>query len=416
MPNQREVDRERVVSKQPGGGFTWLWIAFFLQGMTPGFWMPALTNILVARGLSAWVTLAFMVPPLCALVSPLIGGALADQRFAANRILAWSSFLGAGALLLAFATLDAGWNPWWFVCLLGCYSIFSGPSWGLLTTISLTHLADGERTFPLVRLGATLGWISAGLTTSFVLQADTSPVAGYASAAVRMMGGAVAFLLPHTPPLGVGKSWKSRIGLDAFSLLRQRDHCVFFVVTALFSIPLTAFYIYAPELLKVLGDARPTATMTIAQLTEIVAMLLVGTVMLRYSVKTVLSWALGLSVLRFAMSAWAGWSGSVGWHIAGIALHGMCYTFYFITAQVFMDRRVEPGMRGQAQGLLALVTTGLGPLLGAIFCGWLRSRLVGDGLEGWGVFWGMLSAMIAGCLVLFTLFYQGLGKPGRQGS
>jgi nucleoside transporter len=353
------------------------------------------------------------VPPLCALAAPLVGGALADQRVSANRLFVWTSFLGAGALWAAFAALHAGWNPWWFVCLLGLYTIFSGPSWGLLTTIALTHLPNGERSFPLVRLGATIGWILAGLITSYVLRADTSPVAGYASTITRVLGGVVAFMLPHTPPLGSGKSWKSRLGLDAFSLLKQRDHCVFFLVTALFSIPLAAFYIYGPELLKVLGGKRPTATMAIAQITEIMAMLLLGSVMVRYSVKTVLAWALGLSALRFGMSAYSGQSGLIGWHIGGIALHGMCYTFYFITAQVFLDRRVEPGMRGQAQGLLMLVSSGVGPLLGALVCGWLRLHLVGDGLAGWMSFWAVLAAMIAGCFLIFSLLYQGLGKPPR---
>jgi nucleoside transporter len=378
--------------------------------MTPGFWMPALTNILKARGLGDWVAMVFVVPPLCALVSPLIGGALADQRVAANRLFAWASVIGSAALLGAFVSLDAGWNPWWFVGLLGVYSLFSGPAWGLLTTISLTHLEHGERSFPLARLGATLGWMAAGLITSYVLRADTSPTAGYASAAARMLCGLLAFMLPHTPPLGRGTSWQSRLGLDAFTLMKHRDHCVFFVVTALFSIPLAAFYMYAPELLKVLGDQRSTATMTIAQLTEIAAMLLVGSVMLRYRVKTVLLWALGLSALRFGMSAYAGATGSIGWHIGGIALHGMCYTFYFITAQVFMDRRVDPGLKGQAQGLLALVTGGLGPLVGAVVCGALRNHFVTDDGQGWMEFWGILSAMIAACFVIFALFYQGLGK------
>lgn len=405
------MERER--EKPSGNVFGWLWLVFFLQGMTPGFWTPALTNILTARGLGGWVTLAFVVPPLCALVSPLVGGALADQRIAANRLFAWSSFLASGALLAAFASLQAGWHPWWFVSLLGMYSLFSGPLWGLLATIALSHLGNGERTFPLVRVGATLGWVAAGLMTSFVFHADTSPVAGYASAATRFASGALAFLLPHTPPLGSGNSWRSRLGLDAFQLLRQSDHRVFFGVTALFSIPLAAFYIYAPELLRVLGDARPTATMAIAQITETVAMLVVGSVMLRYSVKTVLLWALGLSVLRFGLSAMAGATGEVGWHIGGIALHGMCYTFYFITAQVFMDRRVDPGMRGQAQGLLTLVTNGLGPLVGAVVCGALRHRLVGEGMDGWADFWAVLAGMIAVCFVIFAICYRGLGKPKR---
>lgn len=402
------------VENQPRTVFRWLWIVFFLHGMTPGFWLPALSNILNAHGLSGWVTLVFVIPPLCSLVSPLVGGALADQRIAAERLFAWSSLLGAVALLAAFAALKANWNPWWFVSLLGLFSLFSGPSWGLLATISLTHLPNGERMFPLVRLGATFGWIGAGILTSYVLQADTSANVGYASAACRALGGLVAFKLPSTPPLGMAKSWKSRIGLDAFVLLTQRDHAVFYLVTTLFSIPLAAFYMLGPELLKVLGDPHPTATMSIAQLTEIAAMLLIGSVMVRYSVKAILLWALGLSALRFGMSAYAGESGLILWHIGGIALHGMCYTFYFITAQVFMDRRVEPGMRSQAQGLFSLVTGGIGPLLGAVVCGSLRTRLVGEGLAGWGEFWSILTAMIVVCFLIFAFFYQGAGNLTRE--
>jgi nucleoside transporter len=378
--------------------------------MTPGFWLPALTNILEAKGLGSWVALVFVVQPVCALMSPLIGGALADQRVAADRLFVWASFLAAVALLAAFASLDVGWSPWWFVALLGIYSIFSGPSWGLLTTIALTRLPHGERQFPLFRVGATLGWMLAGVVTSYVLRADTSVVAGYASAATRVVAGAAAFMLPHTPPLGRATSWRSRFGFDAFSLMKQRDHCVFFVVTALFSIPLTAFYMYAPELLKQLGDSRSTATMTIAQISEIVAMLLVGTVMVRFRLKVVLLWALGFSVVRFGMSAYAGHTGLIHWHIGGIALHGVCYTFYFITAQVFLDRRVDPGLRGQAQGLLALVTSGIGPLVGAVVCGGLRNHYVTADGQGWMEFWAMLAAMIAVCFLIFVVCYRGLGK------
>ena len=378
--------------------------------MTPGFWMPALTNILNAQGLGNWVAIAFVVPPLCALISPLVGGALADQRVAADRLFAWTSFLAAGALLAAFSALHAGWGPLWFVILLGVYAIFSGPSWGLLTTISLTHLPDGERQFPLVRLGATLGWMAAGGITSFVLHADTSPIAGYGSAVTRLLCGLAAFMLPFTPPLGIASSWQSRLGLNAFSLMTHRDHRVFFGVTALYSIPLAAFYMYGPELLSVLGDRHATATMTLAQITEIMAMLLVGSVMTRFRIKSVLLWALGLSVLRFGMSAYAGSSGQIEWHIAGIILHGMCFTFYFITAQVFLDRRVAPGLRGQAQGLLTMITSGIGPLVGAIFCGALRTRYVSEDGRGWEYFWGILAAVIALCFAIFAIFYRGLGK------
>lgn len=394
--------------------FTALWVVFFFHGMTPGFWLPALTNILRARGLGDWVPAAFVVPPVCALISPLIGGALADQRFSADRLFAWSSVICSVLLLATFGSLDAGWHPLWFISLLGLYSLFSGPTWGLLATISLTSLSHGEKQFPLVRVGATLGWVVGGLLTSYVMHADTSPSTGYASAAARLIAGLVAFALPHTPPLGAATSLKSRLGLDAFSLMRHRDHCVFFVVTTLFSIPLNAFYMYGPEFLKALGDRHPAGTMTSAQILEVASMLLVGTVMTRFRVKTVLLWALGLSAVRFGMSAYAGVHGQIAWHIGGIALHGVCYTFYFITAQVFLDRRVDPGLKGQAQGLLAMVSGGVGPLLGAVICGLLRNRCVTETGAGWDVFWAVLAAMIGACFVIFALLYRGRGRDPQR--
>jgi MFS family permease len=255
-----------------------------------------------------------------------------------------------------------------------------------------------------------VGWVAGGLTLSYLLQMDTSPAAGYAAAVVRVACGLLAFLLPYTPPLGLGSSWKSSLGMEAFSLMKQRDFCVFFLVTTLFAIPLSAFYMYGPEFLKALGDPHPTGTMTVAQVLEVVSMFLVGVAMVRFRVKTVLLWALGLSVIRYGMSAFAGVTGMIGWHIGGVALHGVCYTFYFITAQVYLDRRVDPGFKGQAQGLLAMTSGGVGPLVGALICGWLRHHCVGTDTYGWSWFWGILAAMIAGCFGVFALFYQGRGK------
>jgi MFS family permease len=388
--------------------FIVLWAVFFFQGMTPGFWVPSLTNILTAQGLSAWVMLVFLVPPLCSMIAPLIGGALADQRVSANGLFVGSSFASAVALGAAFLCLDAGWHPMWFVFFLGLHSLASGPSWGLLATISLTHLAHGESRYPLVRVGATIGWVAGGWVTSYLLKADSSLLAGYASLGSKVMGALVALLLPHTPPLGrLGKTWGERLGLGAFRLLRQRDHAVFFLVTTVFSIPLAALYMYSPEFLKILGDERPTGTMTIAQASEVISMLLLGALMSRFRIKTMLLWALGLCAMRYGMSAVAGWNGNIAWHITGIAFHGVCYTFYFITAQVFLDRRVDPSMKGQAQGLLSMVANGIGPLLGALLCGWLRHTVVQPDGSGWDVFWSILGAIIALCFVVFAICYRG---------
>lgn len=394
-----------------------LWTVYFLQGMTQGFWMPALTNILTARGMAGWVPMAFMVQPLCSLVAPLVGGALADQRVSAERLFGWFSLAATVCLLAAFGSLDLRLHPMWFIAMLGAFSLFSSPTWGLIASISLAHLPQAEKQFPLVRVGATVGWVVAGCLTSYVLAADTSTLAGHVSAASRLLAGVLALGLPLTLPQGAATSWRSRFGFDAFRLFRERDHAVFFIAIAWFSIPITAFYMYAPEFLRVLGDAHPTGTMTIAQVLECFGMLGLGAVLVRFRVKTVLLWAIGLTALRFGMSAWAGVSHHIAWHIAGVGLHGICYALFFVTAQVFLDRRVVVGMRAQAQGLFAMVSGGLGPLAGAWFCAWLRQDLVGPDGQGWGGFWCALAAMVSLCGIWFACSYRGLATSSpRDGS
>ena len=293
-----------MAESQPAKGlFTRLWLLSFFHGMAPGFWIPALTNLLKAEGLASWVPLAFAIPPVCAIFSPLIGGALADERMPAQKVMAWSSFLGAISLLFAFGALDAGWGPVWFIVGLSLYAFSAGPTWGLLATISLTHLGENRRGYPLVRMGATFGWMAAGFLTSYALNADSSPVSGYASAGARVAAGCLALMIPHTPPLGSGKSWKAALGLGAFSPFQKprprrplhRHRLVLHPARCLLHVLPGATW-------KCSATSTPTATMTIAQWVEVAAMVSLGFLMGKCRLKTLLMWGLGLSALRFAMS------------------------------------------------------------------------------------------------------------------
>ncbi|TAF23962.1 MAG: MFS transporter [Verrucomicrobia bacterium] len=388
---------------------------FFMLGMSPGYYIPALSNILVAKGLAAkWAGWAFLAGPVASLVSPLCLGALADNHYPAQKVFGWIGLISAVLLAGAFWTLDHGGSPWWFIGLLTASSIVAAPMWGMLASISMVHLKSGEREFPLVRLGGTLGWMAAGFMTSHVLHADQSAVAGYAAAATRFVGGLVSFFLPHTPPMGSARSLRSLLGLDAFRLLKERDHLVFFSVTVMLSIPLAAFFLHTPLYLQAMGNRTAAATMTIGQISEIGAMLLMPLVMNRFRVKTVLMVALVLSAVRYGFYAVSGICGSMNWLLWGIGLHGMCYTLYFITGQLFLDRRVEPGMRGQAQGLLSLASNGLGSLLGTLIASRLHQFTVLGGQGGWTTYWWVQAACIALTVPVLAFFYQGVAVAKRD--
>ena len=389
---------------------------FFLLGMSPGFYIPALTNLLSAKGLSSdFVQWAWMAGPVAAMLSPVSVGALADNRFEAQKVMGWCGLIGSVLLGAAFVCLERGYSPWLFVGLMFGSAIVSAPTWSMLASISMTHLKSGEREFPLVRLGGTVGWFAAGFATSYVLKADGTVVAGYAAAVVRMIGGFVAFALPSTPPMGRSRSIRALLGFDVFRLLKERDHCVFFVATGLLSIPLTAFYMWTPKHLADLGDTKAAATMALGQISEVFAMLVMASLMTRFRVKTLLTLALVFSVVRYGLFAWSGVVDTRTGLMIGISLHGMCYTFYFITAQLFLDRRVPVGMRSQAQGLISLFSNGIGTLLGTVLVKNLYDHVVIEGTGGWAVYWSILAGVIAAITLVFVLSYVGVAQQRKSG-
>lgn len=385
---------------------------FFLLGLGTGFYVPALTNIMAAAGFeSRFIQWAWLASPVAALLSPLAVGALADHRFSAERVMGWIGMTSAVFLALAFAALDVGLSPWVFVVLFFVAAILAAPQWSLMASLSMAHLREGEREFPLVRLGGTVGWMVAGYAVSFALQADASPVAGYAGAATRFLGGALAFLLPATPPPGTSRSLRVLLGLGAFRLLRERDHAVFFATTTLLSMPLAAFYMWTPRHLADAGAAQPTATMALGQFSEVLGMVLMFSLMRRFRVKTLLLTALVLSAVRYGLFAWSGASGNLAGLTVGISLHGLCYTFFFITAQLFLDRRVPLELRSQAQGLLSLASNGIGMLLGTVAVRLLYDGTVGAESGGWMMFWTVLGVTVAVISVFFALAYVGVKAP-----
>jgi MFS family permease len=394
-------------SKLSRGGSWWIAVSFFLLMTAPGLWLPALPNILKVRGLEWVIPFAFAAGPLASLFSPLFFGSMADQRFSAQKLMGTLSLLGAVFLGLAFASLEWGWGPWAYLGFQILNALIAAPMMALLSTVALTHLKTPEKSFPVYRLWGTLGWILAGVTVS-CLSWDSSPVAGMAAMGVRVMLGVACFMMPDTPPQGVAvarPSWRRSFGLDALVLFREKSMRVFLLTTVFLSVPLAAFYMYTPILLKSLGDQHPAASMSLGQVTEVVALLVLGRLLTKARVRWVLLVAILFALVRYLLFAFGGWTGGLWWVWLGIAMHGPCYTFYYVTGQMLVNRRVDPGMRNQAQALLSSLSGGLGACGGSLFVGWYYSTTM-EMVNGWMFFWLGLATMVLGCALYFVTGYR----------
>jgi MFS family permease len=173
--------------------------------------------------------------------------------------------------------------------------------------------------------------------------------------------------------------------------------------------PIAAFYPYTPPHLRALGIERTTAWMTLGQITEVLTMLLLARLFTNWRLKWIFAAGLGFGVLRYALCALDGRA----WILLGVTLHGCSFTLVLITAQIYLDSRVEPGWRARAQALMTLLTSGLGNLVGYLGNGWwFAVNTRPDGVR-WPVFWTGLSLAMAGVLIYFLIAYRGRRSGGN---
>jgi nucleoside transporter len=385
-------------------------VLFFIQAAAMGIWLVPLGTVLDAHGLHAIKSFAFAASALAAFVSPLIFGAMADRRVSPVKVLRGLALAAAAAMALAAAAIQRGLNQWLVLALILLYSLCAAPMWSICSTIVFARLEDAKKEFGPVRAMATLGWMAGCLLVS-ALNADTSSLAGYSGAAVWLLVAAFTFFLPplEVPPSVENLTWSERFGLDALALLKNRDHRVVFVTIALFSIPLAAFYPYAPTHMRDLGLTRTSAWMSLGQVSEIIAMFSLGALILRWRLKWIFLCGLGFGVLRFAASA----LNTKAWLLLGVAMHGASFTLVFITAQIYLDQRVDAAWRARAQALMTLMCSGVGNFIGYLGAGGWFAACAGTHGTSWPLFWGGLAAAVAAVMVYFLTYHDRDGTRSR---
>ena len=149
-------------------------------------------------------------------------------------------------------------------------------------------------------------------------------------------------------------------------------------------------------------------------------MLIMPLLFVRLGVTWMLAIGMAAWVLRYVLFA-AGAPEAIFWTVAaGILLHGICYDFFFVTGQIYVDKKSTPAIRGQAQGFLVLVTYGVGMFIGAQIAGELFNVFLGDshtlGLERWQDFWFIPAGFALVVLVFFVLTFRDsaqLREPAR---
>jgi nucleoside transporter len=370
---------------------------------------------MAAEGLGDLTHWPYTVNPIAAIVAPFFLGLIADRYFAAQKVFGVLHVLGGAVMLLAPGLIA---SPTAFILALLVYNLCYMPTLGLSNTIAFEHLDDQEKQFPIIRVFGTIGWIVAGLAISFVM----SPLLGttaeatawplYLTGVGSLVLGLFAFTLPNTPPAAAGQpvSVGSIAGVDAFRQLGSRPFYVFLAASLLLCIPLAAYYNFTQLFLGATVFESIAATQSLGQVSEVLFMLLMPVLFVRWGVKWMLAAGMFAWVVRYALFALAAPEAVMWMIVGGVLLHGICYDFFFVTGQIYVEKKSTPAVRGQAQGLLVLVTYGVGMLIGAqvagrVYNGFLAGREVLP-LAEWAGFWWIPALFAAGVLVVFLLLFH----------
>ncbi len=337
-------------------------VMMFLQFFVWGAWFATLYQVLGGHGMSSIIGDSYSTAPVAAIIAPLFLGLIADRFFSSERVMAVLLLLGGAMMLLVPGAIAAGNAKlvfWLFTGHMLCYM----PTLGLGNTIAFTNLP--RDVFPRVRVWGTIGWIVAGLVAGF-MEWSASINLFWMAGITSVVLGAYSFTLPHTPPPSAGQPINLRavLMLDAFKLLAKPSFAVFMICSLLICIPLAYYFANTSGFLYNMGFEQPASAMTIGQMSEIFFMLLVPFFFRKLGVKWMILVGMLAWVLRYVLFS-LGAPEQVVWMLfAGLALHGICYDFFFVTGFMYTDKTAPKEIRGQAQSMLVFFTQGVGMFIG----------------------------------------------------
>lgn len=428
---------------------------YFLQFAVWGCYLSCFGQLLGAGGLGADIQWFYAAVGIVSLLTPALMGHLAD-RFIPSRTLLGLCHLAAALAMLAAWVYAMSHPQMEFACFFSLYLLFLAfymPTLALANTTTFALLkAGGERPvdrFPSIRVWGTIGFVAAmwfvnsayihdgtfGLTLS-----DSDPEARFrfqynsmqllASSIIGFVTAGYVFTLPCAAISGnrEDRSWKEIFGLQAFGLFRKRPVRIFLIFAVFtgvclqisngFAIPYINHFMGVKEFAGSLAAGNATMLFSLSQISEAACILLVGVAMKRLGFRYVIFMALAAWCLRFLFLG-IGNPGTGLWLLVlSMIVYGIAFDFFNIAGHIYMDQMSDTSVKGFGQGLLMMMSNGIGATFGMIaagaivnsHCQW-EQVAVGENsmrlfMGDWTSPWLIFSAYSLVVGLLFLIFFR----------
>ncbi|NCT74389.1 MAG: nucleoside permease [Chitinophagaceae bacterium] len=389
-----------------------MFLEFFIWGgwfVTLGTFLS--TNLHATGAESARV---FSTQSWGAIIAPFIIGLIADRYINAERILGILHLAGAALMYKLYTAENIGA----FYPYVLAYMILYMPTIALVNSVSFNQMKDPEKDFSGIRVFGTIGWIVAGVLISnlFLWDSEASRAQGLLkntfllSGAASLLLGLFSFTLPKTPPRktsGGKVSLREILGLDALRLFKDSNYLLFFIASILICIPLAFYYQITHEFLSNLKVSSVTSKMAIGQASEAIFLLLLPLFFKRFGFKKTILVGMLAWAVRYTLFAFGDAGDLVFMLLLGIALHGVCYDFFFVSGYIYTNSKAGEQYKSAAQGLITLATYGVGMLIGFEVAGFVKDHYqLGEGVFDYRAIWLIPAGIAAVIFVLFALLFK----------
>ena len=332
--------------------------------MLPVWLIPLLPYVQGLEGGADWMFVCGLLIGIGTFAAPLVG-MFADRFLNAEKVLAICNALTAALLGVAFFVRDPALL---FAVLLATMLVYM-PTWSVSSAIVLAHAS--APTFPRLRAIGSLGWVASGVFSVIgvkvfgIANFDATPWIFVAGAGAALLGALIALAMPATPPQAKGTpmSVVDALGLKAFALFRDPTFAAFGLLITLAMVPFYWYVAYNPVYLAESGFSYLTLTQNLGQVGEIAFMLLVPFIIRKCGYKWALVLGMGAVMFRYAAFLVAVKFGLAAGDFAGILIHGLAFGILCVGAQMYIDGAAPAELKNQAQGLVMLLTNGIGLFL-----------------------------------------------------
>jgi len=442
-----------------------LCLMMFIQYGVWSFWLTTMGKYL-STGLhfeGDKIGLAYSTTGWGAIAAPFLVGMIAD-RFCSAQIMLGILHLMTAALLWVLTGIT---DPTQFSLVLLAAMLCYMPTLALANSIGFEHVRNPQLDFPFIRTFSPLGWIAAGLVVGSLpsqvpswfgglTDIESTAIPFKLSAIFSALMGLYAFTLPHTPPKSLGKkvTFADIAGLKTLALMKDRSFAVFVGCSLLLCIPVAFYFQSAAMFFTQKGMQQVASKMVLAQVSDVIFIAIMPFCLRRLGIKGIILTGVGAWVVRYVLFAIGASHPGVSAQVigdsqglsqfaavtshlihdvqeywmfyAGILLHGMCYDFFFLAGQIYVDQRAPREVRANAQGFIALVTLGLGMTIGNILNGyvtnWVTTKTfdaagqLTSSVINWQALWLVPAAIAATVGVLFLVLFHEKPESGTASS